>query len=225
VLYIHGGPMGQSTTEFETVPQLLAAEGFLVFQPNYRGSTGLGNAYQSAVIGDAGDGPGRDVMAGVATLIERGIVDTTRMGVSGWSYGGYMTTWLMSHYPVWVTGMAGAAVTDYADGYYLADYGPSFGAAWGGSPFKAPYDRIVREQSPITYAGRITAPMLILATTGDPRVPVVQSYKLYSALKDFGVPVTFVAYPVPGHFPGDPVHIRDVMRRWAGWFADKLGGR
>ncbi|MGE0556419.1 MAG: prolyl oligopeptidase family serine peptidase, partial [Gemmatimonadales bacterium] len=225
VLNIHGGPMGQSITDFQPLSQLLAAEGFLVFQPNYRGSTGLGNAYQSAVIGDAGDGPGRDVMAGVRTLIQRGIVDTTRMGVSGWSYGGYMTTWLMSHYPVWVTGMAGAAVTDYADGYYLADYGPSFGAAWGGSPFKPPYDRIVREQSPITYAGRIKAPMLILATTGDARVPVVQSYKLYSALKDFGVPVTFVAYPVPGHFPSDPVHIRDVMRRWSGWFAEKLGGR
>jgi len=225
VLFIHGGPMGQSITDFQALPQLLAAEGFLVFQPNYRGSTGLGNAYQSAVIGDAGDGPGRDVMAGVATLIKRGLVDTTRMGVSGWSYGGYMTTWLMSHYPVWVSGMAGAAVTDYADGYYLADYGPSFGAAWGGSPFKSPYDRIVREQSPITYASRIKAPMLILATTGDARVPVVQSYKLYSALKDFGVPVTFVAYPVSGHFPGDPVHIRDVMRRWVGWFAEKLSNR
>lgn len=222
VLFIHGGPMGQSTTEFNELPQLLAAEGFLVLQPNYRGSTGLGNAYQSAVIGDAGDGPGRDVMAGVETLIKRGIVDTTRMGVSGWSYGGYMTTWLMSHYSRFKTGMAGAAVTDYADGYYLADYGPSFGAAWGGSPFKPPYDRIVREQSPITYASRIKAPMLILATTGDARVPIVQSYKLYSALKDFGVPVTFVAYPVAGHFPSDPVHIRDVSRRWVGWFAERL---
>jgi dipeptidyl aminopeptidase/acylaminoacyl peptidase len=224
VLFIHGGPMGSSTTGFNVLPQLLATRGFRVFEPNYRGSTGRGNGYQSAVVGDAGAGPGRDVMAGVETLIKRGIVDTTRMGVSGWSYGGYMTTWLSAHYPRWKAAMAGAAVTDYADGYYLADYGPAFGAAWGGSPFKPPYDRIVREQSPITYAGRIKAPMLILATTGDARVPVVQSYKLYRALLDFGVPVKFVAYPVPGHFPSDPIHVRDVMRRWVGWFAEQLAG-
>ena len=224
VLFIHGGPMGSSTTEFTVLPQLLAAKGFLVFQPNYRGSTGRGNSYQSAVVGDAGAGPGRDVMAGVDLLIKRGIVDTTRMGVSGWSYGGYMTTWLSAQYPRWKAAMAGAAVTDYADGYYLADYGPAFGGAWGGSPFKPPYDRIVREQSPITYAGKIKAPMLILATTGDVRVPVVQSYKLYRALLDYGVPVKFVAYPVSGHFPSDPIHIRDVMRRWVGWFADQLKG-
>jgi dipeptidyl aminopeptidase/acylaminoacyl peptidase len=223
VLYIHGGPMGQSTVAFSPIPQLLAARGFVVFQPNYRGSTGLGNAYQSAVIGDAGDGPGRDAMAGVDAVIKRGIVDTTRMGVSGWSYGGYMTTWLLGHYPRWKTGLAGAAVTDYADGYYLSDYGPSFGAAWGGSPFKPPYDRIVREQSPISYASRIKAPLLILATTGDPRVPVVESYKLFSALQDFGSPVTFIAYPVPGHFPRDPVHIRDIHRRWVDWFTERLG--
>jgi dipeptidyl aminopeptidase/acylaminoacyl peptidase len=66
--------------------------------------------------------------------------------------------------------------------------------------------------------------MLILATTGDARVPVVQSYKLYRALLDFGVPVKFVAYPVPGHFPSDPIHVRDVMRRWVGWFAEQLAG-
>ncbi len=222
VLMIHGGPMGVSTTGFDPLGQMLAAKGWLVFQPNYRGSSGQGNAYQSAVIGDAGDGPGRDVMSGVETLIRRGIVDTTRMGVSGWSYGGYMTTWLLGHYPRWKAGLAGAAVTDYADGYYLSDYGPSFGGAWGGSPFKAPYDQIVKAQSPITYASRIKAPVLILSDTGDPRVPVVQSYKLYHALLDYGVPVRFVAYPVGGHFPGDPVHVRDVWRRWVDWFSEQL---
>jgi dipeptidyl aminopeptidase/acylaminoacyl peptidase len=222
VLSIHGGPMGVSTTSFDPLAQLLAAKGWLVFQPNYRGSSGQGNAYQSAVIGDAGDGPGRDVMSGLEVIVKRGIVDTARMGVSGWSYGGYMTTWLLGHYPRWKAGLAGAAVTDYADGYYLSDYGPSFGGAWGGSPFKAPYDQIVKAQSPITYASKIKAPVLILATTGDPRVPIVQSYKLYHLLIDYGVPVRFVAYPVHGHFPSDPVHIRDIWRRWVEWFTRQL---
>jgi dipeptidyl aminopeptidase/acylaminoacyl peptidase len=144
------------------------------------------------------------------------------MGVSGWSYGGYMTTWLLSHYPRWKAGLAGAAVTDYADSYFLSDYGPSFGGGWGGSAAKAPYDQMVRAQSPITYASRIKAPTLILATTGDPRVPVVQSYKLYRTLLDYGTPVRFVAYPVHGHFPSDPVHVRDVYRRWTEWFKEQF---
>ena len=102
-------------------------------------------------------------------LIGRGIVDTARMGVSGWSYGGYMTVWLLGHYSRWKAGLAVAPVTDYADGCCLSDYGPSFGGAWGGSPFKAPFDQTVKAQSPITYASRIKAPVLILSDTGDPR--------------------------------------------------------
>ncbi len=225
VLSIHGGPMGASTTGFSAQPQLLAAQGWLVFQPNYRGSDNRGNAYQSAIIGDAGDGPGKDVMAGVAMLEKRGIVDESRIGVSGWSYGGYMTTWLIGHYDVWKAAVAGAAVTDYADQYDLSDINVTFGGGWGGSVWLPPWQEMVRKQSPITYADRMKTPTLILSDVGDYRVPIVESFKLYHALRDRGVPVEFVAYPVMGHFPSDPVHVRDVYRRWVAWFQDHFGGQ
>ena len=220
VLSIHGGPMGTSTEGWDPFTQLLAAQGWIVFQPNYRGSSNMGDAFQSAVINDAGEGPGRDVMAGVEALKRRGIVDESRVAVSGWSYGGYMTVWLTSHYDGGPAAMAGAAVTDWFDWYNLADYNVWAGYGLGGSPWLNDNAENYWRQSPIAYAHRIRTPTLILSTTGDPRVTVTQSYKLYHALKDNGVPVKFIAYPVSGHFPPDPVHQRDVYRRWVDWIEE-----
>jgi dipeptidyl aminopeptidase/acylaminoacyl peptidase len=217
VLMIHGGPMGTSTTAFSLTGQLAAARGWLVFLPNYRGSTNRGEAYQHAVVGDAGAGPGRDVMAGIEAVKAKGIVDESRIGVTGWSYGGYMTVWLTSHYDIWRAAVSGAAVTDWFDWYALSDINVWSGYGLGGSPWTKGNDAHYREQSPITYAKNIRTPTLILSTTLDPRVSVTQSFKLYSLLRDHGVPVKFVAYPVPGHFPRDPVHWRDIYRRWFDW--------
>lgn len=224
VLNIHGGPMGSSLEGWDASNQFFAAHGWLVFSPNYRGSNNLGNRYQSAVINDAGDGPGRDVMAGIAALTARGIVDTSKMAVSGWSYGGYMTAWLTSHYQVWKAAVAGAAVTDWFDWYNLADMNTWAGFGLGGSPWRNNNAMNYWRQSPMAYAHQIRTPMLILSNTGDPRVTVTQSYKLYHALKDNGTPVQFIAYPIGGHFAGDPVHQRDVWRRWAGWIAARFAG-
>ncbi len=122
VLLIHGGPQAASTEGFSPFAQLLAAQGWAVFQPNYRGSDNLGNAYMRAILGDAGDGPGRDVLSGVDALVKRGFVDPSRIAVSGWSYGGYMTSWLIGHDTRWRAAVAGAPVTDLADQYYFSDF-------------------------------------------------------------------------------------------------------
>ena len=226
VLYIHGGPRSASKLAFSSRAQLLAAQGWIVFEPNYRGSDNLGNAFQAAIHNDAGAGPGRDVMAGVAQLIQRGSVDTSRMAVSGWSYGGYMTTWLLGNYPdKWKAAVAGAAVTAWMDQYNLGDANVRRGSAFGGSPWtdeKRLHSYF--EQSPMMYAGRIKAPTLILSNTGDYRVPITQSYQLYHALRDNGVATQFIAYPLGGHSPTDPVHMRDVDRRWVEWLSKYLGG-
>lgn len=220
VLVIHGGPMGASIEAFSLTRQLMAAQGWLVFSPNYRGSSTQGKAFQTAVINDAGEGPGRDVMSGVEVLKERGIVDESRIAVSGWSYGGYMTVWLTAHYDGWRVAMAGAAVTDWFDWYNMADMNTWAGFGLGGSPWLNDNAMNYWRQSPIAYAHQIRTPTLILSNTGDERVTVSQSYKLYHALQDNGTEVQFVAYPIPGHFPGDPVHERDLWRRWIGWIAD-----
>jgi dipeptidyl aminopeptidase/acylaminoacyl peptidase len=223
VLEIHGGPMGTSTVGWNTSHQVMAAQGWIVFSPNYRGSNNMGDKFQSAVINDAGDGPGRDVMSGVEELKKRGMVDETRMAVSGWSYGGYMTAWLTSHYQVWKAAVAGAAVTDWFDWYNMADMNTWAGFGLGGSPWTNDNAMNYWKQSPMAYAHQIKTPTLILSTTGDPRVTVTQSYKLYHALKDNGTTVQFIAYPVGGHFPPDPVHQRDVYKRWIEWIAKYFG--
>jgi dipeptidyl aminopeptidase/acylaminoacyl peptidase len=224
VLNLHGGPMGASVEAFNTFNHILAAQGWLVFSPNYRGSSTQGKAFQSAVVNDAGDGPGRDVMSGVQVLKDRGIVDESRVAVSGWSYGGYMTAWLTAHYGGWAAAVAGAAVTDWFDWYSMADMNTWAGFGLGGSPWLNDNAMNYWRQSPMAYAHRIRTPTLILSTTGDERVTVSQSYKLYHALKDNGVEVQFIAYPVPGHFPPDPVHQRDVRRRWVEWIAGRFEG-
>jgi dipeptidyl aminopeptidase/acylaminoacyl peptidase len=224
VLNIHGGPMGTSTEGWDPANQYFAAQGWIVFSPNYRGSNNMGDKFQSAVINDAGDGPGRDVMSGVEALKARGIVDETKMAVSGWSYGGYMTAWLTAHYQVWKAAVAGAAVTDWFDWYNLADMNTWAGYGLGGSPWRNDNAMNYWRQSPMAYAHQIKTPTLILSNTGDPRVTVTQSYKLYHALKDNGTPVQFIAYPIGGHFPADPIHQRDVRRRWAAWIAQRFAG-
>jgi dipeptidyl aminopeptidase/acylaminoacyl peptidase len=223
VLEIHGGPMGTSTDGWNTAHQVMAAQGWIVFSPNYRGSNNMGDKFQSAVINDAGEGPGRDVMSGVAELKKRGMVDDSRMAVSGWSYGGYMTAWLTAHYQVWKAAVAGAAVTDWFDWYNMADMNTWAGFGLGGSPWTNDNAMNYWKQSPMAYAHLIKTPTLILSNTGDPRVTVTQSYKLYHALKDNGTTVQFIAYPVGGHFPPDPVHQRDVYKRWIDWIAKYFG--
>jgi dipeptidyl aminopeptidase/acylaminoacyl peptidase len=222
VLYIHGGPTASSITAFSFFAQYLASRGFIVFSPNYRGSDNLGNAYQRAIFNDAGDGPGRDVIAGIDAIKKLNIIDENRIAVSGWSYGGYMTSWLIGHYNFWKVAVAGAPVTDLYDEYNLSDGNVGGRYGFKGSPYVGDNLKDYRAQSPITYWSSIKTPTLLLHDTGDARVTITQSYSLFHALKDNGVEVKFFAYPVGGHFPGDPVRQMDVYRRWSDWLEQHL---
>jgi dipeptidyl aminopeptidase/acylaminoacyl peptidase len=224
VLLIHGGPQASSTTGYSSLSQLLASHGYVVFSPNYRGSDNLGNAFEHAIDNDAGEGPGRDVMTGLAALEHKGFIDESRIGVSGWSYGGYMTSWLIGHYHIWKAAVSGAAVNDLVHSYALSDNNVTQRFSINGPPWDPKQAQAYRVQSPITYARDIKTPTLILSDTGDARVPITQSYLMYHALKDNGVTVQFFAYPVPGHSPGDPVRQPDVFRRWVDWMDRYLHG-
>ena len=222
VLIIHGGPQASSTTAFSFLAQLMATHGYVVFSPNYRGSDNLGNAYQRAIWNDAGDGPGRDVMAGIDAVRKRGFIDESKISVTGWSYGGYMTSWLIGHYQIWKAAMAGAPVTDMYDEYNLSDGNVTGRYTFRGSPYVGDHLKDYHAQSPITYAAHMKTPTLIMHDTGDARVTVTQGYSLYHALKDNGVPVKFIAFPIPGHAPGDPVRRMEMYRRWVEWMDQYL---
>ena len=218
VLVIHGGPEGASTLKFSELVQLFAGKGFLVFQPNYRGSINLGDKYQHAIFRDTGEGPGEDVIAGLKKIESMGIIDTNRIGVTGWSYGGYMTSWLNGRYPdKWRAAVEGAALNDWVMDYTIAYYQTYDLYFFGGSPWLKKYWEIWREQSPIVFAENVKAPTLILGDAGDPNVPIVNSYEMYHALKDNGVHTEFYVYPVDTHFPHDIVRKTDVYKRWVDW--------
>ncbi len=224
ILDIHGGPVSTSTADFGTIEgqlcQVLATHGFLVLQPNYRGSDDEGDAFLQAIVPHVTSGPGRDNLAGVEALKKAGMVDETRIGVSGWSGGGLQTGWLVGHASYWKAAVAGAGVYDWWQQAVLADINEQFAIDFlgGASPWTKDGRAAFAAESPITYAAQIRTPLLILSDTGDQRVPIAQAYALYHALKDRGRTVTFIAFPRAGHFPSDPVGRESVIRLWSGWF-------
>lgn len=134
-----------------------------------------------------------------------------------------MTAWLIGRYPqVWRAAVAGAAPIDINDMYSLSDLNVIRRHAITDSPWKGESAKKYLAQSPIANLSKIRTPTLVMSNSGDSRVPIIGSYKLFHALRDNDVPVKFVVYPTSGHFPGDPVRSRDVNRRWLEWLEQYL---
>ena len=215
MVLIHGGPTSTSRESFSSLAQLMAARGWYVFQPNYRGSDNLGRRWALATVPRITSAPAQDVLDGVDAVLKLGVVDTTRIGVSGWSEGGLLTSWLIGHDHRWRAAMSGAAVNDwtgYADMTDAKDFSPSF---IGRSPWTGPRERALYDaESPLTYAANVKTPTLIMTDAGDQRVPTPLSYEFYHAVRATGTPVEMVVFPVNGHFPTDPLHREEVNHRW-----------
>ncbi len=223
VVYSHGGPEAQSQQTFgdQEIGRLrygLTAAGYIVFEPNYRGSDDLGNEHEHAIFADPGVGPGSDVMSGIAALEKTGAVDTARIAVVGHSYGGYMTTWLVGHEHIWRCAVVADGAIDWREEYDLSAAG---NLAWtrdslGGTPTDPAVAPLYVSGSPITYANQITTPTLILSGTADQTVPISESFELYHDLADRHVPVRFVGLPGAHHSPSRPVQIdryySDILR-------------
>jgi len=218
VVYIHGGPTDASMTIFDFWSQVMAAHGWLVLRPNYRGSPNLGLKYQRGVLYDLEDGPGKDVMAAVAAVRSRGIVDPSRIAVCGWSYGGIMTAWLISKYHIWSAAVSGASVNDWITDYGTADDSLGDADLFHGSPFTGDAAEW-RRASAITYVRDVTTPVLILSDVGDNRDPFATSSMYWRALRDNGKPAVLRVWPVAGHLPGDPVRLVDVYHYWIDFIA------
>jgi dipeptidyl aminopeptidase/acylaminoacyl peptidase len=161
-------------------------------------------------------------MAALDAVRARGIVDDHRIGVYGWSYGGIMTAWMISKYHLWRAAVSGASVNDWATDYGVADDSDADVALFHGSPFvpgnRAEWDRA----SAITYAHDVTTPVLILSDVGDNRDPFATSSMYWRALRDNHKDATFVAYPIDGHFPSDPVRAADVYQRTLDFIAARF---
>ncbi|MBV8153678.1 MAG: S9 family peptidase [Candidatus Eremiobacteraeota bacterium] len=226
VVVIHGGPglseiesfAGKSYGGDWPIEQLIAAHGYLVFAPNYRGSDDAGNAFLLGIVGDTVVGPARDITEGLAAVKALPEADASRTAVCGWSYGGLLTSWLIGQDRSWKAAVSGAAVNVESQSYDLSVSNVQDAYYQGGvKPYTGDGSDRYRAVSPITYAKNVTTPTLIWGTTRDPVVPITMSYAFYHALHDNGAPVKFVVFDAPTHGPNAPRNTRELTDLWLGW--------
>ncbi len=218
VLAPHGGPHGRSARGFDFTVQLLAAHGYAVFQPNFRGSQGYGQKFVDADRSDFGGGDMRDILSGIDKLARDGTIDPERQFVYGVSYGGFMTCWLVGHTTQFRAAVAQNAVTDLNVMWGLSDLKSWPEWEFGGRPWEVP--AALRAHSPITYAAAVRTPTLILHSRDDRRCPIAMGRMFYESLKASGVETGMVIYPDEGHGIRQPRHRADVLRRVLDWFAE-----
>ena len=201
----HGGPTGASINSFNGTVQVLAANGFAVLQPNFRGSTGKGLAFAQANKNTWGKGDYEDCMTGVDAMIARGLADPDRLGAFGWSYGGYMTFWILTQTDRFKAVSPGAGLTNIYSMYSQNDIQRYL--RWFYSD-KAPWDatELYWDRSPMKYVNNVKTPTMIMHGQVDTRVPLAQAQEFYMALKERKVPVEFVVYPREGHGFTEPRH-------------------
>jgi dipeptidyl aminopeptidase/acylaminoacyl peptidase len=205
-----------------TVPQVdiyatqaMASAGMAVLFPMPRGGSGYGLEGFRMIKNAWGDGDYKDIMAGVDHVIGLGIADPDRLGVMGGSYGGYMTDWIVTQTGRFKAAATMCSVSDISDLYYLSDAG-DFTVEYFGEPWEEA--EAYAAHSPITFAAKVTTPLLIQHGENDRRVPIMQAHKFYKALKKMGKTVEMEIFPRGGHVLSEPAQQREIMRRNLEWF-------
>ena len=223
VVRVHGGPAWAVTPEWPTrwdYVMALPSQGYFVLEPNPRGSYGMGENFTKANVKDFGGGDFRDILAGVDAAIQVAPIDPERVGITGWSYGGYMTMWAVTQTNRFRAAVAGAGLSDWLSytGENKIDQWmtPYFGASVYDDP------AVYAKSAPMTFIKNAKTPTLVVVGDRDGECPPGQSYEFWHALKAFGVPTQFVIYENEGHLFANPEHSRDVTQRAARWFDQYL---
>jgi dipeptidyl aminopeptidase/acylaminoacyl peptidase len=218
---VHGGPpiawqqffIGMQS--FYGPIATFSAKGYAILRCNYRGSTGYGKAFRRSNFRDFGGKDIQDLLMGVDHVIGLGIADPERLGITGWSYGGFLTAATLTQTNRFKAAAIGSGMTNlvsYAMGNDSPDYLPS---QFGGEVWEV--GNLLLERSPVAHANRVTTPTLLLHGEHDQRVPIWQSFEFHNALKRCGVPTQMVVYPHTGHVPAEPKLLLDVMERILAW--------
>ncbi len=221
ILRPHGGPVWAYYAEFDHLPQLLAASGYAVLFPNPRGSTGYGQDYARAIWADWGNKDFQDDMAMVDYAIAQGIADPDRLAVSGWSYGGISTDFIITQTTRFKAAISGAGSALFASFYghdeYQKDYEVELGHPWE--------NKALREKvSPFFRVNKITTPTLFMGGDIDWNVPILGGEQMYQALKRLGRTTELVVYPGEYHEFKTPSHIKDRLERYLAWYAHYVKG-
>jgi dipeptidyl aminopeptidase/acylaminoacyl peptidase len=227
VVLIHGGPSGTTTPEWpasfgmaRAIIAALSSRGYYALLPNPRGSYGQGEEFTRANVKDFGGGDLRDILAGVDAAIAKYPIDPARLGVTGWSYGGYMTMWAVTQTNRFKSAVAGAGIANWQSyyGQNLIDQWmiPFFGSSVYDDP------AVYRKSSPIEYIKKVETPTLIIVGERDAECPPPQSYEFWHALRTLGAPTQLVVHPGEGHLYLKPENQIDRLDRTIAWFDQYL---
>lgn len=229
LVVVHGGPATTSrpipySPTIPTYPvDVWLAKGAIVLEPNYRGSSGYGEKFRMLNIRNLGVGDAWDVLSGIDALVAQGIADNDRVGVMGWSQGGYISAFLTLHDSTRFKAVSvGAGISDWMTYYVNTDIHPFTRLYLKATPWDDP--AIYAKTSPITYAKGAKAPTLIQHGAVDPRVPVPNAYELYQAIADQGVPARLILYKGQGHSFTTPKANRAAMEHNLEWFGQYIWG-
>jgi dipeptidyl aminopeptidase/acylaminoacyl peptidase len=224
IVHVHGGPEEAWTTGWHgswyNYAAMISSHGYVVLLPNPRGSDGQGPAFAEGNYQDWGGGDYQDIMDGVDSLIAEGITDAGRMAVGGWSFGGFMTSWIVTHTDRFKAGMIGAGVTDLYSMGTTTDISPSFQNGYFG-PF-VQSRKLYDAHSPVRFIDQCHTPVLVLHGEADPRVPISQGEELYNGLRFLGRDVHMVRYPREPHIFTEREHQIDSLSRILAWYDSHL---
>jgi dipeptidyl aminopeptidase/acylaminoacyl peptidase len=219
IALIHGGPTGRWSEAIEPWGQLLASRGYAIFYPNIRGSVGYDQKFVESNRGDWGGGDFKDVMAGVNDLVDRGIADPNRLGIGGWSYGGYMAEWAITQTNDFKAAVSGAGMANLISEFGTEDH-PQGDEWFYGVPWEKPEGFL--NSSPFLHLKDAKTPTLVLQGDADTIDPLGQSQELYRGLKRYGVESDFVVYPREPHGFQEEKHLLDRLNRILAWYAKYL---
>jgi dipeptidyl aminopeptidase/acylaminoacyl peptidase len=221
VVMVHGGPSAKFSDRFYIREEMLAARGVAVLMPNIRGSTGYGYRFLTINRKDWGGGDYKDVMAGIDYLIEQGVADPERLGIGGWSYGGYMTTWAVTQTDRFKAGVAGAPMTNLVSEYGTEARWSHYYDTWY---MGTPYDNLELfiDRSPVTHVKNVRTPIMLMVGERDDNTPLGQSTEFYRGLRYHNKEAKLVVYPGAGHFPSDDRQRVDVYQRFVHFLVSHL---
>jgi dipeptidyl aminopeptidase/acylaminoacyl peptidase len=218
-IQVHGGPSSywedRVLLDWHDWAQLLASRGYAVLMPNPRGSTGYGHDFQQLLQDDVGGGEYRDLVAGAQAMVARGIADPHRLGIGGWSWGGFLTAWTITQTNRFRAAIVGAGVANMISDHAQGDIPTSNLRYFPGQPYA--HMDAYWAASPIRHVAAARTPTLILHGDDDARVAPGQGMELFRALKTLGVPVRFVRYPREKHHISERAHQIDLMQRVLDW--------
>jgi dipeptidyl aminopeptidase/acylaminoacyl peptidase len=224
IVMIHGGPHGAQGPAFDFRSQFYASQGWATLKVNFRGSTSYGQKFGDAVFRDQNGDEAQDVLYGVSAALRRNLwIDRERLGIEGGSYGGQLSTWIITQTHIFKAAIPLAPITNIISYNYMTYYNMYEQMEWGVLPHQGNLMDVLWERSALKHVAKVKTPTMLIHGENDNDVPIAESEQFFIALQDVGVETVLVRYPREGHGLREPRHLVDLMDRSAAWYRRHFG--